>query len=157
MKLALAADHAGYRLKQHMVDYLRNAGHEVLDLGVETDTVRSDYSDAAQACGAAVLEGRAERGLLICGSGVGASIAANKMPGIYAALCHDTYSAAQGVQHDNMNILCLGSRIIGEALAEALAEAYIAADFDTGTQRYVQRFNKVQQMERDFEAEPGRD
>src|SRR5262245_57261453 len=105
MILALASDHAGFDMKQHLVQYLRAAGHDVLDLGVKSADVRSDYPDVAKIIGNAVVTGNAERGILVCGSGVGASIAANKIKGVYAAICHDTYSAAQGVQHDNMNVL----------------------------------------------------
>src|SRR3990172_41444 len=118
MKIALSADHAGYPLKQHLIAFLQKQGHEVIDLGVNTDAVPSDYPDAAEVIAHAVLDGRAERGILACGSGVGASIAANKIKGIYAAVCHDTYSAHQGVEHDRMNVLCVGARIIGQAIAE---------------------------------------
>lgn len=148
MKLALAADHAGFRLKEHLRTFLQNAGHEVLDLGVDNDVERSDYPDAAQAVGAAVLDGRAERGILICGSGVGASIAANKMHGIYAGLCHDTYSASQGVQHDNMNVLCLGSLVIGTTTAENLVHAFLGASFLHKVDRYARRFEKVRALEK---------
>jgi ribose 5-phosphate isomerase B len=147
MKIALASDHAGYPLKQHMVSYLKTQGHDALDLGVNTADVSSDYPDAAAAVAAAVLDGRAERGILICGSGVGACIAANKEPGIYAAICHDTYSAHQGVEHDNMNVLCLGAKVVGTALAEELAYVFIAAQFNGG-ERYVRRFEMVQAVER---------
>jgi len=147
MKLALASDHAGYPLKQHLVDYLRQQGHEVLDLGVDTDKVPSDYPDAAAATARAVLDGRAERGILACGSGVGACIAANKIPGIYAAVCHDTYSAHQGVEHDRMNIICVGSRIVGEKLAEELVDAFIRAQ-PSDEERHQRRFAKLQAIER---------
>jgi ribose 5-phosphate isomerase B len=147
MKIALASDHAGYPLKQHMVSYLKTQGHDALDLGVNTADVSSDYPDAAAAVAAAVLDGRAERGILICGSGVGACIAANKEPGVYAAICHDTYSAHQGVEHDNMNVLCLGAKVVGTALAEELAYVFIAAQFNGG-ERYVRRFAMVQAVER---------
>lgn len=147
MKLALAADHAGYTLKQHLVDFLRNEGHEVLDLGVDTDAVPSDYPDSAEAIDRAVLDGKAERGILICGSGIGACIAANKVPGIYAAICHDTYSAHQGVEHDRMNIMCLGARIIGPSLAEELVNAFIAAR-PSDEERHLRRFGKIQAIER---------
>lgn len=146
MKIALASDHAGYPLKQHLVDYLTKQGHEVLDLGVDTDKVPSDYPDAAEAIGHAVLDGRAERGILACGSGVGASIAANKMQGIYAAVCHDHYSAHQGVEHDRMNVLTIGARIIGPTTAEELADAFIAAQPST-EERHVRRFGKLQAIE----------
>jgi ribose 5-phosphate isomerase B len=146
MKIALASDHAGYPLKQHLVLYLQKQGHEVIDLGVDTDKVPSDYPDAAEAIGHAVLDGRAERGILACGSGVGASIAANKMNGIYAAVCHDHYSAHQGVEHDRMNVLTIGARIIGPTTAEELADAFIAAQPST-EERHVRRFGKVQGIE----------
>ena len=149
MKIALAADHAGFQLKEGLVTYLRDQGIEVVDLGVETDTTRADYPDVAKTIGKAIIEGQAERGIVICGSGVGVSVAANKMKGIYAAICHDAYSAAQGVEHDNMNVLCLGGRIIGPALAEKLADAFINAKFNTETERYQRRFKMVQDMEAD--------
>lgn len=148
MKIAIAADHAGFDLKQHLIPYLRDKGHDVLDLGVETAERRSDYPDVARAIGEAITEGRVERGLLICGSGVGACIAANKMTGVYAAICHDAYSAAQGVEHDNMNVLCLGGRIVGILLAQTLVDAFLGAAFQSGTERYVKRFEKVQAMEK---------
>jgi ribose 5-phosphate isomerase B len=146
MKIALAADHAGYPLKQHLVEYLIKQGHEVIDLGVNTDAVPSDYPDAAEAIAFAVRDGRAERGILACGSGVGASIAANKVKGIYAAVCHDHYSAHQGVEHDRMNILTLGARIVGPALVEELADAFIAAQ-PSSEERHVRRFGKMQAIE----------
>jgi len=147
MKIALASDHAGFPLKQHLVSYLRNQGHEVIDLGVDTPDVPSDYPDVAAAISQAVLEGSVERGLLLCGSGGGACIAANKFQGIYAAVCHDTYSAHQGVEHDRMNILCIGARIIGPALAEELADAFLTAQ-PSEEERHVRRFGKVQALER---------
>lgn len=146
MKIALAADHAGYPLKQHLVGYLEAQGHEVIDLGVDTGDVRSDYPDAAAAVAQAVLNGQAERGILTCGSGVGASIAASKFTGIYASICHDTYSAHQGVEHDNMNVLCMGARVIGLNVAEELADAFIGAEF-SGIDRHIHRFEKVQAIE----------
>lgn len=150
MKLALASDHAGYALKQHLVDYLTQEGHDVIDLGVDTDKVRADYPVAAKAVGEAVTDGRAERGILVCGSGVGACVAANKVKGVYAAICHDTYSAAQGVEHDNMNVLCVGSRVIGSAVAETLADAFIGANFFADGERYVNRLNMIKDMEAHF-------
>lgn len=147
MKIALASDHAGYQLKQGLVDYLTNKGVEVIDLGVETDTTRADYPEVAKTLGQAVVSGQAERGILVCGSGVGASVAANKMKGIYAAICHDAYSASQGVQHDKMNVLCLGGKIVGISLAEQLADAFIGAEFNTEAERYQRRFEMVQAME----------
>jgi ribose 5-phosphate isomerase B len=145
MRVAVGADHAGFELKQHLVAWLRAEGHEPEDLGTDsTDPV--DYPDFAEAVGAAVLSGRAERGLVVCGSGVGACIAANKMPGVRAGLCHDTYSAAQGVLHDNVNVLVLGARVIGPALAEALVTSFLAARF-TGADRHVRRLAKVRAIE----------
>lgn len=147
MKIALASDHAGFAMKQHLVEYLRQAGHEVIDLGVESDAHRTDYPDAAQKVGHAVLNGEAERGILICGSGVGASIAANKIKGVYCAITHDVYSAAQGVQHDNMNVMAIGGHVVGIAVAETLADAFINASFKKDTERYLRRFKQVQTME----------
>jgi ribose 5-phosphate isomerase B len=146
MKIALASDHAGYPLKQHLVEYLKKQGHDVIDLGVDTDKVPSDYPDSAEALGRAILDGRAERGILACGSGVGASIAANKMKGIYAAVCHDHYSAHQGVEHDRMNVLTIGARIIGPVTAEELADAFIAAQ-PSSEERHVRRFGKMKAIE----------
>lgn len=145
MKVALAADHAGWRLKDGIVSRLRAGGHEVLDLGAHDDTP-SDYPDFAEALGVAIASGRAERGILVCGSGVGAVAAANKMPGILAGLCHDTYSAHQGVEHDQMNVLALGARVIGEALAAEIAEAFVGAAFD-GVPRHLRRVEKVRALE----------
>jgi len=147
MKIALAADHAGYQLKQDLLDYLKKQNIDVVDLGVDTDATRADYPDVAKAIGTAIQNGEVERGILICGSGVGASVAANKMKGIYAAICHDAYSAAQGVEHDKMNVLCLGGRIIGIALAEKLADAFIHAEFNTTEERYQRRFDMIKKME----------
>jgi ribose 5-phosphate isomerase B len=146
MRVAIAADHAGYFMKAYLVPYLQKRGHEVIDLGVDTDAVSTDYPDAAKAVGQAILDGRAERGIVICGSGVGACIAANKMNGIYAAIAHDTYSAAQGVEHDNMNVLCLGGRVVGTTTAETLVDAFLGARF-AAEERFVRRFNKVRDIE----------
>lgn len=147
MKIALASDHAGYKMKAHLVNYLSQNGHEILDLGVESNTHKTDYTDAAQKVGHAVANGEAERGILICGSGVGASIAANKIKGIYCAITHDTYSAAQGVQHDNMNVMAIGGNIVGKSVGELLADAFINATFQKDTERYLRRFKQVQAME----------
>lgn len=146
MRIALAGDHAGFPLKQHLVEFLRTQGHEVIDLGVNSDAVKSDYPDAAQAVGAAILDGRAERGILACGSGVGACIAANKMQGIYASIAHDVYSAHQGVEHDKMNVLCIGALVVGKSVAQELATAFINAQFD-GEERHQKRFDKVKAIE----------
>lgn len=149
MKIALASDHAGYTMKQHLVEYLMEQGHDVLDLGVDTDKVRTDYTDAAKAVGHAVADGDVERGILVCGSGVGASIAANKIKGVYCAITHDAYSAAQGVEHDNMNVMAIGGRVVGTATAKSLADAFLGATFITEPERYMRRFKDVQAMEDD--------
>lgn len=146
MKVALAADHAGYDLKQSLLAYLNKQGFEVLDLGTDTDTEPSDYPDFAQKVAETVLSGQAERGVLVCGSGVGASIAANKHQGIYAGLCHDTYSAHQGVEHDNMNVICVGARVIGVELAREIVRAFLNARF-SAEERHVRRFGKVKAIE----------
>jgi RpiB/LacA/LacB family sugar-phosphate isomerase len=145
MRIVVGADHAGYILKQEVAEALRNSGHEVLDVGTNS-TAPVDYPDSAEAVANAVREGRAERGVLICGSGVGASVAANKLPGIRAAVCHDTYSAHQGVEHDDMNVLVLGGRVIGPALALELVRAFVGARF-TGEERHVRRLGKVKALE----------
>ena len=145
MRIAVGSDHAGYILKQEVGEALRQAGHEVLDVGTNS-TAPVDYPDSAEAVGKAVMDGRAERGVLICGSGVGASVAASKLPGIRAAVCHDTYSAHQGVEHDDMNVLVLGGRIIGPALAMELVRVFVAARF-TGEERHVRRLAKVKALE----------
>ena len=145
MRVAVAADHAGVGLKQHLAEWLQGQGPEVLDFGTHS-TEPVDYPDYADAVGQAVLDGRADRGLIVCGSGVGACIAANKLPGIRAGLCHDTYSAAQGVLHDDVNVLVLGARVIGPALAEALVTSFLAARF-TNAERHVRRLNKIKALE----------
>lgn len=145
MRLALGSDHAGFELKNRLAAQLYEAGHEILDVGTH-DTAPVDYPDLAVAVGNAVLGGRAERGILICGSGVGASVAANKLPGIRAGLCHDHYSAHQGVEHDDMNVLVLGARVIGIELARELAEAFVNAKF-TNEDRYLRRLEKVRELE----------
>ena len=147
MKIGLASDHAGYTLKQHLVAYLAEQGHDVVDLGTDSAENRTDYTDAARAVGNAVVADDVERGILICGSGVGASIAANKINGVYCAITHDVYSAAQGVQHDNMNVMAIGGRVVGTATAESLADAFLSATFQTETDRYVRRFKDMQSME----------
>ena len=145
MRIAIGADHAGVDLKAHAVVFLRELGHEVLDLGTHTPGP-VDYPDFAEAVGGVLREGRAERGIVLCGSGVGASVAANKIPGIRAGLCHDTYSAHQGVEHDDMNVLVLGARVIGPALARELILAFLGARF-TGEERHRRRLKKVQALE----------
>ena len=148
MRIALGSDHAGYEMKGTLAKRLGELGHQVVDVGTySADPV--DYPDFAEALGKAVLEGRADRGVLICGSGVGASVAANKMRGIRAGLCHDTYSAHQGVEHDDMNVLVLGARVIGLALAQELVSAYTSAKF-TNEERHVRRLNKVKALEARF-------
>ena len=150
----MGADHAGYDLKQALASWLREAGHQVLDLGTSsTDPV--DYPDYAEAVGRAMLDGKAERGILICGSGVGASVAANKLPGVRAGLCHDTYSAHQGVEHDDMNVLVLGARVIGVELARELVRNYLGARF-TGEARHVRRLEKIRALEEHYGGGPGR-
>ncbi|MGO8735362.1 MAG: ribose 5-phosphate isomerase B [Terriglobia bacterium] len=145
MRIAIASDHAGFKLKQDLVKYLGELGHTVVDLGTNSEAP-VDYPDYAAAIGHAVLEGAAERGVLICGSGVGASVAANKLKGIRASICHDTYSAHQGVEHDDMNVLVLGARVIGPALGRELATAFLHATF-SGEERHVRRLNKVKALE----------
>lgn len=145
MRIAFAGDHHGVALKAQLIAVASAAGHEAIDLGAN-DTQPSDYPDFARAIGAAIREGRADRGILLCGSGVGASVAANKIDGIRAGLCHDAYSAHQGVEHDDCNVLCLGTRIVGTALAEELAIAFLNARF-TGEERHRRRLAKVSAIE----------
>jgi ribose 5-phosphate isomerase B len=149
VKIAIATDHAGFPLKAAVLDTVRAAGHEILDLGTNsTDPV--DYPDYAEKLGRAIQSGQVERGILLCGSGVGASIAANKMKGVYAAVCHDTYSAHQGVEHDDMNLLCMGGRIIGPELVREIVEAFLKARFiggDPGQERHNRRVQKVRRLE----------
>jgi ribose 5-phosphate isomerase B len=149
MKIAVACDHAGFPLKDVVLDAVRSAGHEVVDLGTNS-TQAVDYPDYAEKLGDAIRSGEAERGILLCGSGVGACIAANKMQGIYAAICHDTYSAHQGVEHDEMNVLCLGGRIIGPELVAELVTVFLGARFvgnDPGQERHKRRVGKVRKLE----------
>jgi ribose 5-phosphate isomerase B len=145
MKVAFGCDHAGFALKTQLIEEARKLGYEVVDCGAMDDRP-SDYPDFARAIGVALVDGKAERGVLVCGSGVGASVAANKIHGIRAGLCHDTYSAHQGVEHDDMNVLCLGSRVVGEALALELMRAFLPAKF-TNEPRHVRRLGKVLQIE----------
>src|SRR3954462_5600112 len=148
MRLAIAADHAGVDLKKSLVDHLARQGHEVVDKGTYT-TEPVDYPDYAEKVGRAVLGGEVERGILICGSGVGASVAANKLRGIRAGLCHDVYSAHQGVEHDDMNVLVLGGRVIGPQTAIEVANAYAGAKF-TAEERHARRLHKVEALEERF-------
>ena len=149
MKIVLGCDHAGFPLKQTVLDAVRAAGHEVIDVGTNSaDPV--DFPDFTKKVGEAIQRGEAERGILVCGSGIGACIAANKMKGVWAAICHDTYSAAQGVQHDRMNVLCLGGRVIGPELATALVKAFLGARYlgdDPGGERLARRVAKIAKME----------
>src|SRR5438874_736972 len=148
MRVAIGADHAGFALKQLIGGEMRDLGHEVIDLGTDSmDPV--DYPDYAGAVSKVILDGKADRGVLVCGSGVGASVAANKLPGIRAALCHDTYSARQGVEHDDMNILVLGGRVIGSELARELVHAYLAALF-TKEERHRRRLEKIKALEKRY-------
>ena len=146
MKVVIGSDHAGFRLKNAIGDLIRLLSHSVLDVGAFNENP-SDYPDFAEAVGRAVVDGRAERGVLICGSGIGASVAANKLLGIRAGICHDTYSGHQGVEHDNMNVLVMGSRVVGEKLAEDVVRAFLAAKF-TNEERHVRRLAKVDTLER---------
>ncbi len=146
MKLVIAADHAGFPLKEEVRAYLGKAGHEVIDLGAY-NAEPSDYPDFAEKVGVALKAGVAPRGILICGSGVGVCVAANKIPGIRAGMCHDTYSAHQGVEHDDMNVCVLGARIIGSSLAFEVVDKFIAAKFVANEERFVRRFKKVQAIE----------
>jgi RpiB/LacA/LacB family sugar-phosphate isomerase len=148
MQIAIASDHAGFQLKQTALQFLRDLGQEPLDLGTHnTDPV--DYPDYAEKVGLAIRDSKADRGIVICGSGVGASVAANKISGVRAALCHDTYSAHQGVEHDDMNVLVLGERVIGVELAKELIRAFVNARF-TGEERHVRRLNKVIALEKKY-------
>ena len=147
MKVAIAFDHRGTKLRERVLADLAALGHEAVDLGTDQPEPRIDYPDKARKLGEAIRAGEAERGILVCGSGVGASVAANKLPGIRAAVCHDTYSAHQGVEHDDMNVICLGSEIIGGELALDLIRAFLGARFDGG-ERYVERLKKVEAMEK---------
>jgi RpiB/LacA/LacB family sugar-phosphate isomerase len=145
MKIAVACDHAGFPLKDEVISTIEQSGNEVVDLGAYS-LEPVDYPDYAEKAGRAILQGQADRAVVICGSGVGASIAANKMHGIYACVCHDTYSAHQGVEHDNMNVLCLGGRIIGGELAKEIVKAYLNANF-SGETRHLRRVAKIHELE----------
>src|SRR5438128_11235664 len=151
MRVAIGSDHAGFALKEEISEKLRALGHDVTDVGAHSYVATDDYPDFAEVVGKAVLDGRAERGVLICGSGVGASVAANKLPGIRAGMCHDTYSAHQGVEHDDINVLVLGSRVVGIKLAEDLVKAFLGARF-TNEERHVRRLGKVRALEANFAA-----
>jgi len=148
MRVAVAFDHRGVKLRERLLEELAALGHETVDLGTDKAEPRIDYPDKAREMAEAIRGGEAERALFVCGSGVGAAVAANKVPGIRAAICHDTYSAHQGVEHDDMNVLCLGSEVVGAELAAELARAFLAARFDGGD-RYVRRLEKIEEMERE--------
>lgn len=148
MMIAIGADHGGYFLKNVLVTYLHQLGHTVSDFGTFSEEA-VDYPDYARSVAVAVLEGKAERGILICGSGVGAGVAANKFPGIRAAVCHDTFSAHQGVEDDNMNVLCLGARVVGPELAKEIVRTYLRASFSQA-ERHVRRLEKVSDIEKEY-------
>jgi ribose 5-phosphate isomerase B len=147
MRIAVAFDHRGVHLRETVLESVTSLGHQIVDLGTDTDAVRIDYPDKAREIGEAILAGEAERGVFVCGSGVGAAVAACKLPGIRAAICHDIYSAHQGVEHDDMNVLCLGSDVIGPLLASDLIGAFLRAEFNGG-ERYVRRLEKIKDLER---------
>ena len=149
MRVAVAFDHRGVHLREAVLEELRRGGHEPVDLGTDSDAVRIDYPDKAKEVGESIRSGFSERGVLVCGSGVGASVAACKIAGIRAAICHDAYSAHQGVEHDDMNVLCLGSEVVGPSLAAELVRAFLGAEFDGG-ERYARRLEKVEAMEREM-------
>ena len=148
MRVAVASDHGGFSLKEPILKTIQCLGYEAIDLGAFNEE-KTDYPDYAQKAGEAILSGKADRAVVICGSGVGACIAANKMKGIYACLCHDTYSAHQGVEHDNMNVLCLGARIVGVELAAEIVKNFLSAKF-LNTGNYLRRFEKIQKIENKF-------
>jgi ribose 5-phosphate isomerase B len=150
MKVAIGCDHAGFPLKEMVLETIRAAGHEPLDLGARSLDPQDDYPDYAEKVGTAIQKGEAERGILLCGSGVGVSIAANKMKGIYAGICHDAYSGHQGVEHDDMNVLCLGPRVIGAGLAMDIIKVFLSARFignDPGQERHARRVAKIRTLE----------
>jgi len=152
MKIAIASDHAGFQLKQSLIAELRAAKHEVLDLGTHSE-VPVDYPDYSVVLAKSVLEKKVERGILLCGSGVGASVVANKIPGIRAGLCHDAYSAHQGVEHDNVNVLVLGARVIGDSLAKDLVRIFLGARY-SNEERHRRRLAKVLAIEKEYSKEP---
>jgi len=154
VKLVIASDHAGFSLKEEVRAYLTKSDHEVLDLGAFKCEPQDDYPDFAERVGEAIKAGEAPRGILICGSGVGVSVAANKIPGIRAAMCHDTYSAHQGVEHDDMNVLVLGARIVGTSLAYELVDAFLRAKFISNEERFTRRFRKVLAIEAKYQRGP---
>ena len=147
MKIAIASDHAGYPLKEKLIKHLRSLGYEISDLGTDSPDVPVDYPDFAIKAAMEILTDRAERAIVVCGSGVGACVVANKIKGIRAGLCHDTYSAPQGVEHDDINVLCLGGRIIGECLAFEIAASFASAKF-SGEERHLRRLKKIYSLEK---------
>jgi ribose 5-phosphate isomerase B len=155
MKLVIASDHAGFPLKEEVREYLAKAGHEMVDLGAYEVDPLDDYPDFAEKLSDAINQGVAKRGILICGSGVGVCVAANKIPGIRAGMCHDTYSGHQGVEHDDMNVVVLGARIIGSALAFEVVNAFIGAKFISNEPRFTRRFNKVMAIEAKYRCGDG--
>jgi ribose 5-phosphate isomerase B len=148
MRVAVAFDHRGVKLRERLLEELAALGHETVDLGTDKPEPRVDYPDKAREVAEAIRAGDAERAVFVCGSGVGAAVAANKAAGIRAAICHDTYSAHQGVEHDDMNVLCIGSEVVGAELAAELARTFLTARFDGG-ERYVRRLEKIEEMERE--------
>ncbi len=155
MKLVISADHAGFALKEDVRAYLEKKGHEVVDLGAYDGDHPDDYPDFAEKVGDAIRKGIAKRGILICGSGVGVCVAANKIPGIRAGMCHDTYSAHQGVEHDDMNVIVLGARIVASALAYELVDSFIGAKFVANEERFQRRFKKVLAIEAKYQCGDG--
>jgi ribose 5-phosphate isomerase B len=151
MRIVIGADHAGFSLKEQIRSLVESLGHEVTDIGTH-DTNPVDYPDFARSVAETIINGRAERGILICGSGVGASIAANKVPGVRAAICHDTYSARQGVEHDDMTVLCIGARVVGVEAAKELVRVYLSATF-SGEERHIRRVNKILAIERKYSGQ----
>lgn len=151
MKIAVGFDHAGFPLKQIVLRAIQDSGHEPIDMGTNS-TEPVDFPDYSEKVGRAIQNGEAERGILVCGSGVGACIAANKMKGVFASICHDTYSAAQGVRHDDMNVLCLGARVIGPELAVSLINSFLSARYignDSGGERLAKRVGKIRKLEQE--------
>jgi ribose 5-phosphate isomerase B len=155
LKLVISSDHAGFSLKEEVRAYLAKAGHELVDLGAYAPDPQDDYPDFAEKVGLALMRGDAPRGILICGSGVGVCVAANKMPGIRAGMCHDTYSAHQGVEHDDMNVIVLGARVIGPALAFEVVDAFVKAQFIAKEERFQRRFKKVLAIEARYQCGDG--
>ena len=147
MQVAVGGDHAGLEMKNLVAEHVKSLGHTVIDAGAYAYDALDDFPDFSEAVAVRVADGRAERGLVVCGSGVGASVAANKVKGIRAGLCHDTYSARQGVEHDDMNVVCIGARIIGEELAKEIVTAFLSASFIESEEKYVRRLNKVLAIE----------